>query len=55
MEKVKSKVETLPVSELSNSVPFTQMVQIEDTLDWEQENEVIISHIEFKALARDVR
>lgn len=50
LEKVKSKEETLPVYDLNNSVSFTQIVQIENTLDWEPENEVIISHI--KELAR---
>lgn len=52
MEKVKSEEETSPVSDLSNWVPFTQKVQIEDTLDWEAERELIISHIELKELAR---
>lgn len=49
---MRNKEEASPVSDLSNWVPLTEIVQIEDIVDREAEDELNISHIEFEVFSR---
>lgn len=49
---MKIKKDPSSVSDLSNRVPFTEIVQIEDTWDEEAEIELSISNMEFEAFSR---
>lgn len=51
LKGVKYEEETSLVSDLSNLVSFTEIVQIEDALDYEaKKNELIISHTKFEEI-----
>lgn len=49
---MKIKKDPSSVSDLSNRVPFTEIVRIEDTLDGKAEIELSISNIEFEEFSR---